>query len=115
MFQRLSNFRAAHVWPRGFSSFTHTLSQPPNIHRPGPPPLPTEDQREFDELVKLASRAPAGKSDVQPSSELHPDARRSPPPEFEGDVNPVTGEKGGPKREPVKHGDWSHAGRVTDF
>ena len=40
--------------------------------------------------------------------------------EFEGDVNPVTGEQGGPKREPVGRwgeddGDWSFKGRVSDF
>jgi hypothetical protein len=50
---------------------------------------------------------------------LHPDARESLEPDFQGDVNPVTGERGGPKKEPVKkwseEGDWSHAGRVTDF
>ncbi|KDQ07195.1 hypothetical protein BOTBODRAFT_192591 [Botryobasidium botryosum FD-172 SS1] len=114
MFRSSSVFRAALARPRRFSSFTHALSQPPSIHKPGPPPLPAEDQREFEELVRLAGRAPSAKSDVPPS-ELHPDAPRSPPPEFEGDVNPITGEKGGPKREPVKHGDWSHAGRVTDF
>jgi hypothetical protein len=47
--------------------------------------------------------------------------RRGAPPEFEGDVNPKTGEVGGPKNEPLrwgstgKTGDWSYNGRVTDF
>jgi hypothetical protein len=39
-------------------------------------------------------------------------------PEFEGDVNPKTGEAGGPKNEPLKwggRGDWSYNGKVTDF
>ncbi|KAK9382501.1 uncharacterized protein V2V93DRAFT_365280 [Kockiozyma suomiensis] len=36
-------------------------------------------------------------------------------PEFEGDVNPKTGEIGGPKQDPLKHGDYSFNGRVTDF
>lgn len=36
-------------------------------------------------------------------------------PEFEGDVNPKTGEIGGPKQDPLRHGDWSFNGRVTDF
>lgn len=39
-------------------------------------------------------------------------------PEFEGDVNPKTGEVGGPKNEPLRwgsRGDWSYNGRVTDF
>lgn len=49
------------------------------------------------------------------SSEMHPDAYKKPEPEFEGDVNPKTGEVNGPKNEPLKHGDWSFGGRVTDF
>ena len=48
-------------------------------------------------------------------SGLHPDAREPPKAEFEGDVNPVTGERGGPKQEPLRHGDWSFGGRATDF
>lgn len=50
--------------------------------------------------------------------ELHPDMRRGAKPEFEGDVNPKTGEVGGPKNEPLRwgeKGDWSYNGRVTDF
>jgi hypothetical protein len=53
--------------------------------------------------------------------ELHPDIRRGAKPEFEGDRNPVTGEVGGPKNEPLRwgstgaKGDWSYNGRVTDF
>ena len=44
--------------------------------------------------------------------------RKGAPPEFEGDVNPKTGEVGGPKNEPLRWGaggDWSFNGRVTDF
>ena len=43
---------------------------------------------------------------------------RGAPPEFEGDVNPKTGEVGGPKNEPLRWGgdsDWSYNGRATDF
>jgi hypothetical protein len=53
--------------------------------------------------------------------ELHPDIRRGAKPEFVGDVNPVTGEIGGPKNDPLRwgstgdRGDWSYNGRVTDF
>jgi hypothetical protein len=50
--------------------------------------------------------------------ELHPNARRGAPPEFEGDVNPKTGEVGGPKNEPLRWGaagEWSYNGRTTDF
>ncbi|KAK5734094.1 hypothetical protein LTR17_009222 [Elasticomyces elasticus] len=36
--------------------------------------------------------------------ELHPNVRRGAPPEFEGDVNPKTGEVGGPKNDPIRWG-----------
>ncbi|KAI0966114.1 hypothetical protein F4678DRAFT_466904 [Xylaria arbuscula] len=44
--------------------------------------------------------------------------RKGAPPEFEGEVNPRTGEVGGPKNEPLRWGaggDYSFNGRVTDF
>ncbi|PVI07273.1 DUF1674-domain-containing protein, partial [Periconia macrospinosa] len=50
--------------------------------------------------------------------QLHPNMRRGAPPEFEGDINPKTGEVGGPKNEPLRwgsQGDYSYNGRVTDF
>jgi hypothetical protein len=50
--------------------------------------------------------------------ELHPHIRRGAKPEFEGDVNPKTGEVDGPKNEPLRwgaQGDYSFNGRVTDF
>jgi hypothetical protein len=50
--------------------------------------------------------------------ELHPHIRRGAKPEFEGDINPKTGEVGGPKNEPLRWGavgDWSYNGRTTDF
>lgn len=50
--------------------------------------------------------------------ELHPNVRRGAKPEFEGDVNPKTGEVGGPKNEPLRWGaagEWSYNGRTTDF
>lgn len=50
--------------------------------------------------------------------ELHPNIRRGAPPEFEGDVNPRTGEVGGPKNEPLRwgaEGEWAYNGRTTDF
>jgi hypothetical protein len=75
----------------------------------GPAPIPLEsaqDQAEFEQLVKDAQSEPATN---------HPDASTPVPEEFVGDTNPVTGEIGGPKREPVRFGDWSFKGRVTDF
>jgi Protein of unknown function (DUF1674) len=82
-----------------------------SINRPGPIPLPRDEQREFEDLQRKANL---------PTS-LHRDAPTPVAPEFEGDVNPTTGEKGGPKREPVTRstadpgGDWSFKGRVSDF
>ncbi|KIM30400.1 hypothetical protein M408DRAFT_51756, partial [Serendipita vermifera MAFF 305830] len=81
-------------------------------NQPGPPPLPAAEQREFEELVR---RAQAPLSTSPKVLERHPDARKPVPPEFIGEVNPKTGEVGGPKREPVKFGDWSYGGKVTDF
>lgn len=52
---------------------------------------------------------------MKSEGELHDDARKRPVAEFEGDVNPKTGEVNGPKQEPLRHGDWSFSGRVTDF
>ncbi|KAH9875396.1 hypothetical protein J1614_004888 [Plenodomus biglobosus] len=63
--------------------------------------------------VQNQSTRPIPKGD-----EFHPNMRRGAPPEFEGDVNPKTGEVGGPKNEPLRWGasaDWSYNGRVTDF
>lgn len=41
--------------------------------------------------------------------------RKGAKPEFEGEVNPKTGEVGGPKRDPFGAGnsDWQFGGRVT--
>ncbi|KIW72856.1 hypothetical protein PV04_01020 [Phialophora macrospora] len=50
--------------------------------------------------------------------ELHPNVMRGAEPEFEGDVNPKTGEVGGPKNEPLRWGptgEWTYNGRATDF
>jgi hypothetical protein len=79
------------------------------------------------------NQSPASKEEIEISAvdarvaatgkgeELHPDIRRGAMPEFEGDINPKTGEVGGPKNEPLRwgstgeRGDWSYNGRVTDF
>lgn len=76
---------------------------------PSPPRLPSEDQATFERLQRASSLPVA-----QPVA-LHPDIRRGAPPEFEGDTNPKTGEVGGPKNDPLRHGDYSYNGRVTDF
>jgi len=118
------------------------------IQRPGPPPLPSKDQKEFEELVK-AAQAPLSaqnfskpltsapkiptqdgsmgkmdfvsnlrEEDLLLENTVHPDARTKPSPDFEGDTNPLTGEKGGPKKEPLSwgaQGEWTYGGRATDF
>ncbi|KII92591.1 hypothetical protein PLICRDRAFT_155246 [Plicaturopsis crispa FD-325 SS-3] len=104
------------------TSRSRTMST--NLNRPAPPALPRELQREFEELQR-AAQAPltassSSRGDAEAELALHPDARRPLEPEFEGEVNPRTGERGGPKREPVKNwgqddGDWSFKGRVSDF
>jgi hypothetical protein len=109
---------------------------------PAPPRLPKEEQELFDKLMKQSTGAfstpkesptdtPAEASSSNPQvnqspalnadgkgEELHPNIRRGAPPEFQGDINPETGEVGGPKNNPLRWGhasDWSYNGRVTDF
>lgn len=92
------------------------------LNRPSPPLLPREQQREFEELQR-AAQMPLSSSRAEAEAELalHPDARKPLKPDFEGDTNPITGEQGGPKTEPVAKwaeaddGDWSFKGRVSDF
>lgn len=102
---------------RAFSVMTPQRAQIPPMNRPGPPPLPAADQREFEDLIKKAAQpVQRAVSETPAAAERHPDAPKTPLPQFEGDVNPVTGEKGGPKREPVRpNSDWSFNGKVTDF
>ncbi|SCV72665.1 BQ2448_4202 [Microbotryum intermedium] len=101
-----------------------------SFSRPSPPLLPRSDQKEFEDLQRRVN-APASQraqQDIEAQAELaqtvtgseedltmHPDYRRTPEPTFQGDTNPETGEVGGPKREPLVHGDWSYGGRATDF
>jgi hypothetical protein len=102
-----------------------------SLNRPSPPALPREQQLEFEKLYRAAqtplaptssassSFSPSSSSSAEADLAIHPDAREPLKPEFEGDVNPSTGERGGPKREPVgqwgAEGDWSFKGRVSDF
>ncbi|KAK7053329.1 hypothetical protein VNI00_003955 [Paramarasmius palmivorus] len=122
MFSRIS------LRPRRLqSSFRiSSRSYPANWSRPSPPPLPRAQQLEFEELQKAAqtplAKSPPGTDTAQAYEaelSIHPDARKPLKPAFEGDVNPVTGEQGGPKQEPVgkwgDEGDWSFKGRVSDF
>ena len=99
----------------------------------GPPKLPKEDQEEFERLQKIAqsqeaidayNREVEGDSTKESlnspvltktdSGSFSPEFTKTLP-EFEGDKNPETGEIGGPKQDPLRHGDYSFNGRVTDF
>lgn len=111
---------------------------------PSPPRLPPDEQAEFERLQRIASTQegfnatstpPDFSSLVQKAAEaelkngarvgeeaeatfVSTPLRKGAPPEFEGDVNPKTGEVGGPKNEPLRWGaggDYSFNGRVTDF
>ncbi|GAA5910892.1 hypothetical protein JCM6882_001922 [Rhodosporidiobolus microsporus] len=109
---------------RFIATTTPSLSSS-NFSRPAPPLLPPQQQREFEELlrkVNAPASAPASGDEAQrfeqPEGEevaSHPDYRRKPKAEFEGEKNPRTGEVGGPKNEPLVHGDWAYGGKVTDF
>lgn len=103
--------------------------------QPGPPRLPKEQQEEFEKLQSIANsqiaieeyndqiaqqqaegsiqepKAPIVNSEIGSFSSLKL------VPDFEGEVNPKTGERGGPKQEPLKHtkDEWSFNGRVIDF
>ncbi|KAL4723620.1 hypothetical protein ACLX1H_009260 [Fusarium chlamydosporum] len=97
--------------------------------RPAPPKLPAEQQAEFERLQRAASvssafqpteetaTSAAGPTTPATSQVRHttiPEKKtddemnvgyfRGAPPEFEGDVNPKTGEVGGPKNEPLRWG-----------
>ncbi|RDW82357.1 putative FMP21 [Coleophoma cylindrospora] len=97
------------------SSVTATPSSQPSRPRPQINQSPASTPVQQEEVLE-ARVAATGKGE-----ELHPDIRRGAKPEFEGDINPKTGEVGGPKNEPLRwgstenSGDWSYNGRVTDF
>ena len=84
--------------------------------RPAPPKLPASEQAEFERLQREAAVSSAfqpsadqenASSSTQPAAEgeetdVNPALFRGAKPEFQGDVNPKTGEVGGPKNEPLR-------------
>ncbi|EED15479.1 conserved hypothetical protein [Talaromyces stipitatus ATCC 10500] len=109
---------------------------------PAPPRLPKEEQEIFERLQRestgafstpvrtppkvnqspdsVATTTPQAQDDssTQTDEELFPHLRQTVKPEFEGDINPKTGEVGGPKNEPLRwghEGDWSYNGRREIF
>ncbi|KAJ9108196.1 hypothetical protein QFC20_003559 [Naganishia adeliensis] len=136
MFTRQLTIRSAAL--RNFHSTSRALIRPPPLTRVGPPQLPRADQEEFEALVRAAesgqsgsvdaesmksalkasATAPSatmGKEEIKAELQQHPDLRKQAPAQFEGEVNPFTGEVGGPKRDPfvAGDGDWQYSGRVT--
>ncbi|KAM0750579.1 hypothetical protein T439DRAFT_313872 [Meredithblackwellia eburnea MCA 4105] len=119
---RLLPFKQPHAHHHLRLLHTTLSPQSTNFSRPSPPALPRAQQREFEDLQKrvntpLASSIPTQEEMDNDVAELalHPDFRAKPKPTFEGERNPVTGEVGGPKWEPLEHGDWAYGGKVTDF
>ncbi|KAG7192053.1 putative mitochondrial protein, conserved [Scheffersomyces spartinae] len=104
-------------------------------YTPGPPRLPKEQQEEFERLQHIAnSQAAIDEYNAQMESKGYTEStvEETPKvnttdiggfqslkiiPEFEGDVNPKTGERGGPKQDPQRYSkdEWTFNGRVVDF
>ncbi|XP_030382886.1 succinate dehydrogenase assembly factor 4, mitochondrial [Scaptodrosophila lebanonensis] len=62
---------------------------------------------------KLRAKTPLGKLD---EFSRHPFQEQEPLKPWPNNVNPHTGEIGGPAGpEPTRYGDWERKGRVTDF
>ncbi|KAI1078582.1 DUF1674-domain-containing protein [Whalleya microplaca] len=130
--------------PRTHQPLRHASSSNPNSpfdSFPSPPRLPPEQQAEFERLQRTANTqegfnptstpspadvATAASPAIEGNEEreiigernMSTPLRKGAPPEFEGEVNPRTGEVGGPKNEPLRWGpagDYSFNGRVTDF
>lgn len=117
---------------RLFSNTTRVLKFTPE-QMPSPPKLPKAQQEEFERLQKIANSQAAiddynnkmAGNGINTSGDNYGETKTDiggfstsylkTIPEFEGDVNPKTGEKGGPKQDPLKFNDWSFNGRVTDF
>lgn len=67
-----------------------------------------------DKKEKVRGKTPIGKLDQESSSknDAAPDVYAP----FPDNVNPETGEIGGPRGpEPTRYGDWERKGRVSDF
>ena len=101
-------------FPRALSTTSSLASKGDLFNRPSPPTLSRNEQKDFEELLRRVN-APAsaplnsdGEFDLQADREevMHPDFRAKPRQDFEGEINPETGEVGGPKHEPLAHGKY---------
>ncbi|XP_076636664.1 succinate dehydrogenase assembly factor 4, mitochondrial [Colletes latitarsis] len=75
----------------------------------------TESSRMREFRKKLRERTPIEKVEELEEGK-HPYQEKEPLKPFPNNVNPETGEIGGPRGpEPTRYGDWERKGRVTDF
>ncbi|XP_029048464.2 succinate dehydrogenase assembly factor 4, mitochondrial-like [Osmia bicornis bicornis] len=75
----------------------------------------TESPRMREFRKKLRERTPIEKLEELEEGK-HPYQEKEPLKPFPNDINPETGEIGGPRGpEPTRYGDWERKGRVTDF
>ncbi|EEB05680.2 hypothetical protein SJAG_00703 [Schizosaccharomyces japonicus yFS275] len=104
MFKKLQSSARQTIksFSRRFSKRTKPERKPKFV-QPTPPPLNKKAQYDWIQQQREAAKRPV---DVvhRPKQET-----------FEGNQNPETGEINGPKEDPLKHGDYSFGGRVTDF
>ncbi|KAF6800995.1 hypothetical protein CSOJ01_12091 [Colletotrichum sojae] len=102
------------------SAFQHLVQDAETTSSSASTSTPTSASASAETTTAAAAATETTTPTISSSDEdtMHPNYVRGAPPEFEGDVNPRTGEVGGPKREPLRWGaggDWSYNGRVTDF
>lgn len=104
----------------GLQQFSTTSLLSHNEKSPPAPPGGEENSdrpvspRMADFQKKLREKTPIGKLDQ--SMGKHPHQEKEPLERFPNDVNPKTGEVGGPRGpEPTRYGDWERKGRVSDF
>ena len=86
-----------------------------NFGQPRPIPLGNpKEQKEFQQLLR-ENDAKQSTPEAQVEAEIRAKEKNAYE-GWEGDVNPVTKEVGGPKGpEPTRYGDWERKGRVCAF
>ncbi|XP_037958495.1 succinate dehydrogenase assembly factor 4, mitochondrial [Teleopsis dalmanni] len=105
------------AWPQaaqqvaGFWSSSSKANSNSNSVSKGERKTTTERVVEFKN--KLRAKTPLGKLD---ELSRHPFQEQEPLKPWPNNVNPYTGEIGGPAGpEPTRYGDWERKGRVSDF
>ncbi|GFR71452.1 succinate dehydrogenase assembly factor 4, mitochondrial [Elysia marginata] len=81
--------------------------------------LASDDSKPKSSSGARKGKTPAGKFDETWESkeeERAPQGEKEPLERYPDNINPITGEIGGPRGpEPTRYGDWERKGRVTDF